>query len=103
MRMLSITTTANVPDEAIVCHDVRNPVDRNEVLARKGSRLDAASVTTLLEAGVDELHLAVPEAGDVAEDEAAFRLASAIVGPRVTAEAAHFGQASLVAETRGVL
>jgi len=106
MRMLSIQSgapSADIPDAAIVCHDVRNPAQRNEVLLRKGSPLDAAAVASLLATGVQELHLAVAEPGDLAEDAAASRLGAAIVGRGVAATEAHFGQTGLVSEARGML
>jgi molybdenum cofactor cytidylyltransferase len=106
MRLLSVgpsTATNDLPAEAIVCHDVRNPAARNEILVRKGSRLEAEAVAELLSRGGVELHLAVAEAGDVAEDEAAARLARAVAGPGASAEQARFGQASLLSRARGML
>jgi hypothetical protein len=50
------------------------------------------ALTELLVRGVAELHLAVAEAEDVAEDKAATRLAAAIVGAGATATEARFGQ-----------
>jgi molybdenum cofactor cytidylyltransferase len=106
MRLLSVDPTAAITDlpvEAIVCHDVRNPSDRNEILVRKGSPLQAEALSELLARGVIELHLAVAEPGDVAEDEAAARLAATIVGTGASATEARFGQASLVSEARGMV
>jgi molybdenum cofactor cytidylyltransferase len=102
MRTLNLRPGAEAPEEAIVCHDVRNPAQRNEVLVRKGSRVDAQTIDGLLARGVDELHLAIADPGDLAEDAAASRLAAAIAGDGVTAEPGHFGQASLVARGRGM-
>src|SRR6516225_900965 len=106
MRLLSLQPSAPVTDlpvEAIVCHDVRNPADRNEILVRKGGRLQAEALTELLARGVVELHLAVAEPDDVAEDEAAARLAAAIVGAGVSVTEARFGQVSLISQARGML
>ena len=106
MRLLSVQPSAPVTDlpvEAIVCHDVRNPADRNEILVRKGGRLQAEALTELLARGVVELHLAVAEPDDVAEDEAAARLAAAIVGAGVSVTEARFGQVSLISQARGML
>jgi hypothetical protein len=104
MQMLCITArTRELPEEAIVCHDVRNPSDRNEVILRKGSRLGRDDLSSLLGKGIGELHLAVPESGDLAEDAAALRLASAVVGAGAAASQPHFGQSSLVATARGML
>jgi molybdenum cofactor cytidylyltransferase len=102
MRTLNFRAGVAAPEEAIVCHDVRNPAQRNEVLVRKGARVDARTVEGLLAQGVDEVHLAIAEPGDLAEDAAASRLVAAIAGPGVAPSAAHFGQASLVARARGM-
>jgi molybdenum cofactor cytidylyltransferase len=102
MRTLNLRPGADAPEDAIVCHDVRNPAQRNEVLVRKGARVDAQTIDNLLGQGVEELHLAIAEPGDLAEDAAASRLATAIAGPGVTAAPGHFGQASLVARARGM-
>jgi molybdenum cofactor cytidylyltransferase len=97
------TAESNVPSEGIVCHDVRNPAQRSEVLARKGTTISADDIRALLKRGVLELHLALPEPGDVDEDEAATRMAVAIAGPAVTAKPAHLSQASFVSAERGML
>src|SRR5947209_13632148 len=105
--MLSVSASAangvDLPSGAIVCHDVRNPSQRSEIIARKGTPLQAQEIRGLLSRGVGELHLAFPEPGDVAEDEAAARMAMAVAGPGVRADAARFGQTSLIASERGML
>jgi molybdenum cofactor cytidylyltransferase len=106
MRMLSLSPrldAAEVPSHAIVCHDVRNPLQRSEILARKGADVSADALRQLLDRGVLEIHLALPEPGDVAEDDAATQMAAAIAGPGVRVEAAHFGQSSLISAERGML
>src|SRR5579871_3237087 len=106
MRMLSLSpsvSVADVPAHAIVCHDVRNSEQRSEVLARKGSSLSADELRGLLGRGVVEIHLALPESDDVDEDQAATRMATAVAGPGVRVEAAHFGQSSLISDERGML
>jgi molybdenum cofactor cytidylyltransferase len=106
MRLLSVdpsVATTDLPVDAIVCHDVRNPADRNEILVRKGSSLQTEALTELLGRGVAELHLAIAEPDDVAEDEAAARLAAAIVGAGASVAEARFGQVSLVSRARGML
>jgi hypothetical protein len=52
MRMMYIepgAAPADLPAEAIVCHDVRNPRQRSEVLVRKGSPLWADAIAGLVE------------------------------------------------------
>jgi molybdenum cofactor cytidylyltransferase len=104
--MLSVqlgSSPADLPLEAIVCHDVRNPAQLGEVLARKGTALRADEIGALLEGGISELHLALPDPCDVPENEAAARMAAAVIGPRVKAGDAHYGQPSLMSTERGML
>jgi molybdenum cofactor cytidylyltransferase len=105
MRMVVVAANspAELPDHAIVCHDVRNPERRSEVLVRKGARLTAAEIGPLLACGVTELHLAVAEPEDVGEDESAQRLARAVAGSAVSFGNAHFGQVSFTSGARGML
>ncbi len=92
-----------VPAQGVVSHDVRDPKQRSEVLVRKGSILGAADVLDLLRREVAELHLAVPEPGDLPEDEAVQRLGAAVAGPGVRVERAQFGQVTLTCASRGML
>src|SRR5690349_10417538 len=103
--MLRVTAddVSGVPSESIVCHDVRNPAQRNEVLVRKGSAVSSEAVERLLGGGVGELHLAVAQADDVREDDAAARLGRAVAGDGVTCGAAHFGQVTFSSAGRGVV
>jgi molybdenum cofactor cytidylyltransferase len=104
--MLSVQSAAalvDLPSNAIICHDVRNPAERSEVLARKGTSISLDEVAALLDRGVSELHLALPDEGDVGENEAANRLAAALGGTRVTADKARYGQTNLVSLERGML
>jgi molybdenum cofactor cytidylyltransferase len=101
---LDATTPSNtIPAEGMVSHDVRNPLQRSEVLVRKGSLISAAEIDALLQRGVTELHVAVPALEDVGEDEAALRLAAAVAGAGVTFGQAHFGQVTLNSDVRGLL
>ena len=92
-----------VPAQGIACHDIRDPKQRSEVLVRKGSLVMAAEVLELVRRDVAEFHLAVPETGDLPEDEAVQRLGIAVAGPGVRVESAHFGQVTLTCDTRGML
>src|SRR5258708_24615603 len=102
MRMVSVSAdaSADLPVQAIVCHDVRHPRQRSEVLVRKGSLMAANDIAPLLARGVTELHLAVPAPNDVAEDEAAQRLAAAVAGPAVEPGEARFGQVTFTSALR---
>src|SRR5258708_3820951 len=106
MRMVLVTagkSPVGFPAHAIVCHDVRHPQQRSEVLVRKGTPLAANAIGPLLALGVRELHLAIPEPGDVGEDAAATRLAAAVAGPSVEPGTARFGQVTFTSASRGVV
>jgi molybdenum cofactor cytidylyltransferase len=97
------TPPDQLPAEGVLCHDVRNTAQRSEVLLRKGRRLTAADLADLIRRGAQEMHVAVPAVEDVAEDEAAARLASAIAGEGVSLEPAHYGQVTMRSAVRGLL
>src|SRR3981081_2286037 len=103
MVIVSADASADLPVQAIVSHDVRNPRPRREGPVRKGSLLAASDIAPLLARGVTELHLAVPAPNDVAEDEAAQRLAAAVAGPAVEPGEARFGQVTFTSAVRGVV
>ena len=91
-----------LPEQSIVCHDVRNPAHRGEVLVRKGASVGPREILPLLARGVGELHLAVSDPDDVGEDDAAHRLARAVIGPNIECDAPHFGQVTFRSGGRGV-
>lgn len=104
MRLLRLTSSYHdLPDSAVVCHDVRNPTQRNEILVRKGTLVGTDELRQLLARNVGELHLAVPDADDLTEDEAAAALGAAIAGSGVEVTSAHFGQVGLTSSSRGML
>ncbi|MGH6827941.1 MAG: 4-diphosphocytidyl-2C-methyl-D-erythritol kinase, partial [Rhizomicrobium sp.] len=84
---------------AILAHGVRQA----GLSFRKGRVLSLADVAQLQEAGIFELTAARLERGDVAEDEAAARIARAAAGHGVRVGAAFTGRANLYAESAGVL
>jgi molybdenum cofactor cytidylyltransferase len=78
-------------------------VNEGGLVVKKGVRVDTALRQRLREAGIAEVMLAVPEAGDCGEDEAAARIAQAIAGPGVRIDRAFTGRANLFATSDGVL
>lgn len=103
LRLDSATPLDELPEELIVCHDVRNPAQRSEILARKGTAFKRDSVAEVLARGLRELHVVLPDDGDLSEDQAAARLSSVLVGPGTTVGEAHFGQTSLSSALRGIV
>lgn len=84
---------------AILAHTQRLP---SRVL-KKGTVLDAAAIAALAEAGIAEVVAARLEPGDVAENEAADRLASAFAAPGIGRTRAATGRVNLTAEAAGLL
>lgn len=103
LRVTSETRSVPIPEGTLVCHDIRNPATRSEVLVRKGTPISSDQLRDALERGVAEIHIAIPDEHDLAEDAAAARLAAAAAGEGVRSEAAHFGQVALTSTQRGML
>jgi molybdenum cofactor cytidylyltransferase len=83
---------------AILAHTLRLA----ERVLKKGSVLDAAAVAALAAGGYTEVIAARLEPGDVGENEAADRLANALMVPHVRRSRAATGRVNLVAETAGL-
>jgi molybdenum cofactor cytidylyltransferase len=81
---------------AILCHDVRDPAQTRTVVLRKGRQLDAADLVRLRGLNAGEVHLLVPESGDLLEDEAAARLAAAVAPGAIRLTEPHYGQVNLI-------
>ncbi len=84
---------------AVLVHTHRVP---GRVL-KKGAVLDAAAIAGLRAAGLDPVVAARLEPGDVGEDAAARRIATALLGPGLTATRAATGRVNLVATFAGLL
>ncbi|MEJ8574573.1 molybdopterin-binding/glycosyltransferase family 2 protein [Microbaculum marinum] len=84
---------------AILAHSQR--AGRKTV--RKGTVLTADRIEALREAGIVEVIAARLEPGDVHEDDAAARLASAVAGANVRVDRAFTGRANLFSEVPGIL
>jgi molybdenum cofactor cytidylyltransferase len=84
---------------AILAHSFRPPQGRP---IKKGTRLTAADIDRIAEAGVETILAAVVGADDVGEDEAAKRIGAALEGNGIRADAAATGRVNLYAETDGL-
>jgi molybdenum cofactor cytidylyltransferase len=84
---------------AMAAHSVR----AGEMIVKKGTLVTSDIAVCLKQAGVETLIAARLEPGDIAEDEAASRLAHALAGSNVAVEAPFTGRSNLYAETSGVL
>ncbi len=83
---------------AILAHTLRLPAR----VIKKGTILDAAAVAALREAGYASVVAARLEPGDVGENEAASRLAQALVAPGIVASRAGTGRVNLSADVHGL-
>lgn len=83
----------------IAAHSVR----AGTVIVKKGAAITPDDVVRLTEAGLSELVAVRLEAGDIGENEAATRLATALAGRGVVTEAAFTGRVNLFAAAAGVL
>src|SRR5829696_8595019 len=84
---------------AIAAHSVR----AGEAVVKKGRAVSAADAERLARAGVAEIVAVWLEPGDVGEDEAALRLATAIAGAEATVDRPFTGRANLFAARAGAL
>jgi molybdenum cofactor cytidylyltransferase len=84
---------------ALAAHSVR----AGDMVVKKGTPVTADIAARLTQAGVEAMIAAWFEPGDIAEDEAASRLAQALAGANVIVEAPFTGRSNLYAETAGIL
>lgn len=84
---------------AILAHSVR----RGKLALKKGRTLSAEDIETLQSAGVDSIIGAQLESGDVGEDTAAARIATAAAGDGLEVSAAFTGRVNLYAMTEGLV
>ena len=95
------TASADALAGRVLCHDVRDGAGK--VAVEKGARLDARTAGVLLATTWEEIHLLAVEPGDLHEEEAGRRLASAVVGDGVEVKGYTGGQWTLAATRRGLL
>ena len=84
---------------AILVHSLRF----GKTALKKGRILSAADVGEIAAAGIDEITVVRLEPGDVREDPAAARIATAAAGPGIGGAPAFTGRANLFAEVKGLL
>src|SRR6266540_909957 len=94
-----------LPPEQALGHILRHNLadERGRKALSKGHRITVVDLPRLRALGVESLRVAVLEPGDIHEDEAAQRLADAVCGPGVTAQAPAASRVNLLAEADGVV
>ncbi len=91
-------TPLDEADGAVLAHSVR----ADGIAFKKGRTLSAEDVAALSAAGIGSVIAARLDPGDVAEDDAATRIAAALQGDHLTASAAFTGRVNLIATERGL-
>jgi molybdenum cofactor cytidylyltransferase len=86
-------------DGLLLAHSLRLP-DR---ILKKGRRLTGADFPLLVAAGIDRVHGARLDAGDVDENAAAGMIAAALTRPGIAARAPQAGRCNLYAMERGLV
>ena len=94
-------TTADLLVGTVLCHDVRDGAGK--IVGHKGQELDATGAAAVLAVAWEEIHVIALDAGDIHEEQAGARLASAVVGPGVEVKGYIGGQWALAATRRGLL
>lgn len=84
---------------AILVHSLR----LGKTALKKGRILSPADLAEITAAGIDEITVVRLEPGDVREDAAADRIATAAAGPGITTAPAFTGRANLFATAKGLL
>jgi molybdenum cofactor cytidylyltransferase len=94
-----------LPPEQALGHILRHNLadERGRKALSKGHRLTAADLPRLRALGIEALRVAVLEPGDIHENEAARRLAEAVCGSGVLAQAPAASRVNLLAEVDGVV
>ncbi len=83
---------------AVLAHSVKTDDGR----IAKGTRLDKGHLRSLVETGLESIFVAVPDEGDIAENEAAGRIAETIRGEGLRIGSVSSGRANLFAEANGL-
>jgi hypothetical protein len=87
--------------ERVLCHDVRDGA--GTIVGHKGERVSEAKAAILIGLPWEEIHVLAVEAGDLHEEDAGRRLASAVIGEGVEVKGYTGGQWTLAATRRGLL
>ena len=102
MRAITIQPGQSVADHETSSLVITEDVKAGDRRIRKGHRLSDDDVSLL--ADLDRpVHAVVLESGDVHEDDAGARLASAVAGPGLSIRGPSFSRYNLIANTKGLL
>jgi molybdenum cofactor cytidylyltransferase len=89
----------NEAEGALLVHSIK----LGKMAFRKGRKLSPDDLQALAAAGIDRVTVVRFEPGDVAEDEAARKIATAVCGRNLDVAAPFTGRCNLIAKTHGLL
>ncbi|MDF3015473.1 MAG: MoeA [Thermomicrobiales bacterium] len=102
MRAITLQPGNSIPDPETTSVVITEDVTLGGQRIRKGHRVRADDVSLLAE--LDRpVHAVILESGDVHEDDAGARLASAVAGPGLAIRGPSFSRFNLIANTKGLL
>ena len=89
----------------ILCHDITRitPGEFKGRAFKKGHIIQKEDVEKLLELGKEQIYIWEPKAGEIHEDEAAFRIARAVAGDNIGYDVPKEGKSTLKSKERGLL
>jgi hypothetical protein len=106
MKRVTVRRDSALADKypgAVLCRDLTLKTDNERVSLRRGTSLTEALEKLPDQAGNPELHLLVPDDGDITQEAASECIARRIVGGGLQSTAPHQGQVDLRAAQFGVL
>jgi hypothetical protein len=106
MRRVTVRRDSALADTypgAVLCRDLTLKTDDGRVSLRRGTPLTEALERLPDHVGDPELHLLVPDNGDITQEAASERIARCIVGDGLQSTDPHQGQVDLRAAQAGVL
>ena len=102
MRAITLQPGNSIPDPETTSVVITEDVTLGGQRIRKGHRVRTGDVSLLAE--LDRpVHAVILESGDVHEDDAGARLASAVAGPGLAIRGPSFSRFNLIANTKGLL
>ena len=97
--MIFASLPVNEAEGALLVHSIK----LGKMAFRKGRKLSPDDLQALAAAGIDRVTVVRFEPGDVAEDEAAHKIATAVCGGNLDVAAPFTGRCNLIAKTHGLL
>ena len=97
--MIFASLPVNEAEDALLVHSIK----MGKMAFRKGRKLSSDDLRALAEAGIERVTVVRFEPGDVPEDEAARKIATAVCGGNLDVAAPFTGRCNLIVKTHGLL